>query len=135
MKKVPRSKKSVANNKDDARPVVKLNERGLPEHFRQYFWDCDFETVSWRKHKAEIVFRILVRGVFDDLMWIRNRAGDMWLRDWMTKRRGRGLDRPDVRFWGLLLKISPRVVTSWLNDESRGIWDRRTEPKSPDKTS
>ena len=58
MKKVPRCKKSERKPSNEERPAVTLNARGLPEHFRKYFWDCDFETVSWRKHKAEIVWRV-----------------------------------------------------------------------------
>ena len=129
MKKAAKNKTPEAKADCDPRPAMKVNNSGLPEHFRQYFWDCDFNTVTWRKNKADIVLRVLVRGTWDDVKWVREKAGDKWLREWLVARKGRALERPDLRFWGLILRIPRRQVTSWLNDEARQIWDRRTYPR------
>jgi hypothetical protein len=118
-----RKRKSAAAGATN--PDVVLNERGLPEHFSQYFWDCDFKTVSWRKHKESLVLRLLARGTWNDIQWFRGRVGDAWLRAWLVKRRGKAVDRPTLKFWALVLHIPEKTVSLWLADESRKIWDQR----------
>ena len=103
------------------------NQRGLPEHFSRYYWDCDFDSISWRKHKEDVVLRVLMRGTWDDIEWVRDKVGDVWLRAWIIKRRGKAIDAADLRLWGLLLHIPKRMVNSWLANKARQIWDKRAE--------
>jgi hypothetical protein len=46
MKKAAKSKGGEAIAVTEKQPAVDVNERGLPEHFRHYFWDL--ATAKWK---------------------------------------------------------------------------------------
>ena len=98
----------------------------LPASVSQLFWEYEAGAVSWDAHRDFIVERVLARGDWDALRWIRARAGDEVLRDILTGTRGRSLSRAQLRFWQLLLDLPEEQVTAWLGTKSREIWHRRS---------
>ena len=42
----------------------------LPQSFRTYFWDVDFEKLEIKRSAHLIIKRILDRGNFSDIRWL-----------------------------------------------------------------
>lgn len=97
----------------------------LPRKLKALFWDCPFETLSWKEDHELIISRILTSGNWDAVTWLRSHAGDQSLREWIERHQGKGLSPPQLRFWELILGLPHRQVTIWLSSERRAIWEKR----------
>ncbi|OGM33749.1 hypothetical protein A3D00_04100 [Candidatus Woesebacteria bacterium RIFCSPHIGHO2_02_FULL_38_9] len=42
----------------------------LPESFRGYFWDVDFDSLDKNKHSFLVIKRVLDRGKTQDIRWL-----------------------------------------------------------------
>ena len=102
-----------------------VRNRALSAALRPLFWDYDVAKLRWPRDRELVIARVLQKGTWDNLCWLRRRAGDRALRAWIIRRRGRGLDPPDLRFWELILHIPRCTVNAWLADPERPVWDRR----------
>lgn len=98
----------------------------LPIILRGLFWDYDFEVLTWEDDRELIISRVLTSGTWDAITWLRARAGDRALREWIERRHGRGLSPRQLRFWELILGLPHRRVNAWLAE--RQVWDQRTHP-------
>ena len=99
----------------------------LPEFLRNLFWDYDFEILRWPADQHLIISRILTTGDWRTVTWLRERIEARDLSDWLTKRRGRGLDVRRLRFWELILDLPREQVSEWIRSSEQDAWGRRTE--------
>ena len=98
-------------------------EAGLPESMRDLFWDHRFEDLSWPADRDFVIARILGAGDWDSVTWLRERVEPDQLRQWLIRRRCRGLDARRIRFWELTLDLPADQVEEWAR---AGGWGRRT---------
>jgi hypothetical protein len=110
-----------------ARPTNPAGDE-LPEAVKRLFWDQDPDALRWERDRQAILGRILSAGSWDAVSWVRQRAGDSALRDWIEQHRGRGLSPQQLRYWQLILDIPARRVSAWLREEARQVWDHRARP-------
>ncbi|MGH7458900.1 MAG: DUF6922 domain-containing protein [Longimicrobiaceae bacterium] len=98
----------------------------LPESLRGYFWDYDADRLSWDGSRNTIVKRLLQSGGMDAVAWLRAQMSDDEIRDFIVRRRGRGMEPRRLRFWSLVVGI-PRVqVDGWIAVARSNPWNRRT---------
>ena len=97
----------------------------LPEDLETLFWDCDFRDLSWERNGNFIIRRILDRGDWDAIKWLRQTVGDQAIRGWFLTKRGRGLDPRKLRFWGLILGLPEQEVDEWVREARQSTWHRR----------
>ena len=97
----------------------------LPSRLRPLFWDYNFARLTWRADADFITGRIMAVGDWDSVRWLRRRLGDAALRDWLLRRRGRGLSARQLRFWELIFDLPHREVNAWLADPARRVWEGR----------
>jgi hypothetical protein len=97
----------------------------LPKELAPLFWDCDFETLVWGKHRDFIIGRVLAHGGWDAIQTVRLRVSDPSLSKWFSRTQGRDLTVQQMCFWQVVLNLPQRAVKAWLRAESRQIWDRR----------
>jgi hypothetical protein len=97
----------------------------LPEMLRPLFWDCDFDRLDWLRDRDFVTGRILVHGPWEAICWLRGEVGDEGVRDWIVDHEGRELSRQQIRFWELILDLPADLVATWLQSESRKIWEGR----------
>lgn len=97
----------------------------LPEALRGLFWEYDFDELSWDEDRDLILRRVLSDGPWEMVQWLRRRAGDSAVRDWIRQRRGRGLSRRQLRFWQLVLDLPETEVDAWLAARAPDPWERR----------
>lgn len=97
----------------------------LPDSLRSLFWDCDFASVSLSEHRNFIVRRILDRGNWDAITWLRRTLGDAAIRDWFLAKSGGGLDPRKLRFWELILDMPNIKVGEWVRKAKSSTWHGR----------
>lgn len=98
----------------------------LPDELRACFWDYDTEKLSWEYSRHTIVLRLLEKGGLHAVRWLRQHLRDEEIRDFIVRRRGRGISPQRLRFWSLLLDIPRRDVDQWIEAARRNPWYNRT---------
>lgn len=97
----------------------------LPEALSGLFWEYDFDDLSWEEDRDLIFRRVLAAGSWDSVQWLRRRAGDAAVRDWLREHRGRSLSRRQLRFWQLILDLPAEEVDRWLEARGPDPWELR----------
>jgi hypothetical protein len=104
-----------------------MRQDPLPPEVSSLFWDLDSRRLRWDRDRDQMIGRILAAGSWKAVTWLRQRAGDDALRDWIVRHEGRGLSPRQLRFWELLFDLPRREVDRWLRSERRQVWDRRAD--------
>jgi len=97
----------------------------LPKGVRSLFWDCDPASVDLEKHRSFLIRRVLDRGNWDAITWLRRTVGDAALREWFLRKAGGGLEPAKLRFWGLILDLPRDQVDGWVHQARASIWGGR----------
>ena len=92
----------------------------LPDSLRLYFWEVDFDQVSWAKNFGYIVRRLLEHGTLEVVEWLRAEIGDDAIRDEITRVKARGLDYERVRRW-----IPRATYDAWAAGRPPSLWEHR----------
>lgn len=98
----------------------------LPETLHHLFWDYDPERLSWEQSRHTIVLRLLQSGGMRAVRWLRERMTDDEIREFLTRRRGRGIDPRRLRFWSLVVGIPRDEVDAWVEAARQNPWYNRT---------
>lgn len=98
----------------------------LPDELKELFWDYDAEQLSWEQSRHAIVLRLLERGGMQAIGWLRRHMRDEEIREFIARRRGRGISPPRLRYWGLLLDIPRQDVDVWIEAARQNPWQTRT---------
>jgi len=80
----------------------------LPESFRGYFWDVDFDELDFQKHEFLIIKRVLDRGKTSDIKWILSHYGKGKIKEVLTTTHD--LSRITGSFWSGILKVPKNKV-------------------------
>ena len=99
----------------------------LPAELSPLFWEYDPSKLSFTRDRDLVIGKILTRGTWENLRWLRGAVKDDALRRWILRARGRGLSPQQIRYWQLMLDLPEEVVAPWLSDPARQIWHRRTQ--------
>ena len=94
--------------------------RILPKKLRTFFWDYPFARLSITKDRDLIIRRLLSRGLWDAVCWVRRQIGDQTLREWLIAHKGRGLTPRQLRFWGVIYDLPARQINSWVRAAQNG---------------
>jgi hypothetical protein len=112
--------------KGERTKATKPRGAALPDALRPLFWEHDFETLTWEEDRDLIIARVLAAGSWEAVAWLRSQVSDAELRQWIQRRRGRGLSRQQLRFWELIVNLPHRQVNAWLADAGSRVWHERT---------
>jgi hypothetical protein len=88
-------------------------------------WDVAPDAVDPKAHRSFLVGRVLGDGSVDDLCALRRDLGDAPIREYLTRTRGRRVDRRRLRYLEAILDLRRAEVDAWLADPARRIWDGR----------
>jgi hypothetical protein len=100
---------------------------GLPPDLENLFWDCDFSSVDLDQHRNFVIRRVLDRGDWDSIRWLRKAVGDTAIREWFLAKNGGGLDPRRLQFWGIILDLPADRVDEWIREARQSVWHGRTE--------
>jgi hypothetical protein len=98
----------------------------VPAHLQGYFWEYAAEGLSWEANQHTIVLRLLQNGGMDAVVWLRSNMTDAEIREFITRRQGRGIDPRRLRFWGLILDLPRTEVDRWISVARANPWNART---------
>ena len=73
----------------------------LPQNFKKYFWDCDFNSLVWESHKFFITERILNFGEMDSVKWLLLKLSKKDLLDYVKKSKN--IDSKTKNYWEIIL--------------------------------
>ncbi|MBN2355867.1 hypothetical protein JXO59_07125 [candidate division KSB1 bacterium] len=73
----------------------------LPVAFQKYFWDCDFFSLSARKHRQFIIERLLNFGDDDALQWLFKHEKRATIIN--VVQNSRNISDKTRNFWKILL--------------------------------
>jgi hypothetical protein len=94
----------------------------IPTRISRLFWDLDPGSVDLDRHRHQVVHRVLLRGDWEAIQWLRGELGDDGLRDWFEQTGGRGLDPRRLRFWELVLGLPRDEVDRWIEATRGDPW-------------
>jgi len=103
------------------------NPSRLPDFLRKVLWEYDFDSLSWEKDRDLVIARVLRCGEWPMIRWLREQAGDDFLRDWIEQREGAGLGNRQLRFWQLVIGVRKELVDQWIRNPQRSVWETRTD--------
>ena len=118
----PRGDTSLASESHSGAEKVALS---IPPALRRLFWEYDFDALRWEKDRDLVISRVLAFGNWRDTCWLLAQIGDEGVRDYLYRTEGRGLSRPQLRYWETVLGLPRAQVTAWMYAPERGIWDER----------
>jgi hypothetical protein len=75
----------------------------LPEEFRKYFWDVDYDDLSLEKYPKFIAERIMNYGDLDSVKWLQSVLDREFIRS--VVMNSRNLNPKTKNYWELLLNI------------------------------
>ena len=104
---------------------LRKDEPELPCVLESLFWDCDFRALSLQTNLSFIIRRILDRGNWDEITWLRRTVGDPAIRDWLLRKGGGDLDPRRLRFWGVILDLPEAEVDGWVHSARQSTWHGR----------
>lgn len=84
------------------------NSALIPESFRTYFWDIDFEKLDVKKSAHLIIKRVLDRGNLSDIRWLLNTYGQDSIKRVVLETKD--LSRPTGNFWADILDLDKSTV-------------------------
>ncbi|HLD38456.1 MAG: hypothetical protein A3D75_01590 [Candidatus Levybacteria bacterium RIFCSPHIGHO2_02_FULL_37_18] len=78
----------------------------IPQNFKKYFWDTDFNSLNIEKHKKYIIERILELGDDEAVKWLNN----VFKKDEIinTLKTSRTISRKSLNFWNLIINAESR---------------------------
>lgn len=97
----------------------------LPDRIAGLFWDTDASSLHLYAHRDFIIKRVLDRGDWDAVSWLRNALGDAAIRDWFLAKHGGGLDARKLRFWAVILDLPKPEVDEWVSQARSSTWHGR----------
>jgi len=83
-------------------PKTGHNKR-LPEEFRKYFWDVDYDDLSLKKYPKFIAERIMNYGDLDAVKWLQSVLDREFIRS--VVMNSRNLNPKSKNYWELVLNI------------------------------
>ena len=83
-----------------------MAQEKLPQEFKRYFWDVDFEKISLNQHFNQVLSRLLSFGNMQAIRWVLTNVKSPQLKQYVLKFGDRQLDKRSLKFWKLYLDLS-----------------------------
>ncbi len=99
----------------------------LPEFLFPLFWDYDPKTIDISRHAQIIMDRIMERGSWAAMTWLRKTYDNSHLISYLEKRGQRILPPRELNYWALICGITPEKRRLWIEraKDKNDIWRAR----------
>ncbi len=78
-----------------------MEKNKLPENFKKYFWDCNFDDLNLDQYAFFITERILNFGDMTSLQWLFNRIDKNLVINVLNKSRN--INKKTRNYWSTIL--------------------------------
>lgn len=76
----------------------------VPVRFQSLFWDTELATIRLPEHADYVALRVMSRGTWDAMRWLRSAFDEATLRD-VLARKGERLPPRERAYWSLVLDV------------------------------
>lgn len=83
-------------------------KNSLPDSFKNYFWDVNFNSLSLKEDKTFILKRLLDRGNTEAINWMKKNYSDREIKDLLQTNRD--ISQKTANFWADFLKLDRSKV-------------------------
>ena len=80
----------------------------VPADVRRLFWDVDPDTVDLERHRDYVIERVMLRGGWEPMRWLRATYSCDLLRDFL-ERKGTRIPPRERAYWSLVSGGAPVV--------------------------
>ena len=103
------------------------NSVGLPEFIFPLFWEYDPENIDIELHANIIMERVMERGPWISMVWLRKTYSRNQLVSYLEKRGNRILSPRELNYWALMSGVSADKRKNWLRNasERHDVWRDR----------
>ena len=77
-------------------------EHRLPEHLSGLFWDIDPEAIDTEQHADYVMDRIMTRGTWAAMRWLRERYDSARRAEFLRRRGATRLAPRELAYWALV---------------------------------
>jgi len=104
-----------------------MSNNSLPECLHPLFWEYDIATIETQLHGQLIMERIMERGSWAAMQWLRENFTLDSLRDFLKQRGKRVLPLRELNYWALICGVPGRTRRQWLvwREAKKSIWAQR----------
>ena len=103
------------------------NNTGLPEFLFPLFWEYEPENIDIELHANIIMERIMERGSWVSMVWLKKTYTKDQLVSFLEKRGKRILPTRELNYWAIMSGVSADKRKNWLRDanERHDVWRDR----------
>jgi len=80
----------------------------LPEKFKKYFWETDFQKLNVKDYPVYIIERILEYGDMDAVIWMMKNFKKPQIKQVLTEKRG--ISRKSANYWSSILDVPKNKI-------------------------
>jgi len=109
------------------RAMTLKTKNQVPPFLYPLFWDFAPEDIDIMEHSDTIMDRIMERGAWDAMLWLKKAYTSEQIVSYLKKRGKRVLPLRELNYWALISGVSPEAKNRWLEDAESGIdhWRKR----------
>jgi hypothetical protein len=114
---------SPARRAQIARQAIQSRwDERLPRALWDLFWEFKPKELRVAKAKSAIFLKVLTRGREVHKAWLAERFGHEYVRGWIIRRQGRGINTATMREWGV---TEGQIRQIRRANPALDLWDRR----------
>ena len=99
----------------------------LPPNLYRFFWEYNQQEIDIHKHYELIMARIMARGNWQSMVWLREIYSGKKIRDFLFRKGWKVVPPRELNYWALVGGISDRKRKELLRKASKTnpIWRDR----------
>jgi len=104
---------------------MKVNsKRRLPEFLFHFFWEYDPTTIDLADHADLIMNRLMSRGTWDAMVWLKNHYSRGQLVSFLTRRGRTKLPPRELNYWAFICGVPSSTRRRWIAEmrKSPHVW-------------
>jgi len=103
------------------------SHKGIPEFLFPLFWEYDPGTIDTAKHAGLIIDRIMERGSWASMGWLKKTYTKDQLVSFLENKGHRTLPLRELNYWALMSGIPLEKRRNWLKNTSKRhhVWRAR----------
>ena len=77
----------------------------IPPSVARLLWDVDLASLDLDRHRALVLERVMSRGTWEAMRWLRRRYGREEIADFLRREGARRLSPRDLAYWCLVADV------------------------------
>lgn len=103
------------------------SKSSIPEFLIQFFWEYDPGNISIEQHADLIIGRIMERGNWESMLWLKRTFSKDILLNFLEKKGKKILSPRELNYWAFVVGIPAEKRKHWLEKlkEDPYVWRTR----------